>query len=149
MTKIYWQTQSTLGLFIVMCLFSPFFLENTLHLSSWSKLSTYIEQNQQSSCMNCNNLVLRCQEPSEKRATDAQWSLFFIKTQNFWQTNLADKLWGIWSIFSQTLSTRFGTLSPSRIYKEGLTERAIILCKLNKSLLESSKSVGIHSRQGK
>ena len=25
---------------------------------------------------------------------------------------------------------------PSRIYKEGLTERAIILCKLNKSLLE-------------
>ena len=29
-----------------------------------------------------------------------------------------------------------------RIYKEGLTERAIILCKLNKSLLESSKSIG-------
>ena len=35
------------------------------------------------------------------------------------------------------------TMKP-RIYKEGLTERAIILCKLNKSLLESSKSVGIH-----
>ena len=30
-----------------------------------------------------------------------------------------------------------------RIYKEGWTERAIILCKLNKSLLESSISVGI------
>ena len=29
------------------------------------------------------------------------------------------------------------------IYKEGLTERVIILCKLNKSLLERSKSVGI------
>ena len=29
----------------------------------------------------------------------------------------------------------------SRIEKEGLTERAIILCKLNKSLLESSTSV--------
>ena len=31
----------------------------------------------------------------------------------------------------------------SRIYKEGLTERAIILCKLNKSLLESSTSMYI------
>ena len=31
-----------------------------------------------------------------------------------------------------------------RIYKEGLTEIPIILCKPNKSLLESSKSVGIH-----
>ena len=33
----------------------------------------------------------------------------------------------------------------ARIYKEGLTERATILCKLNKSLLESSTSVGIHT----
>ena len=32
----------------------------------------------------------------------------------------------------------------ARIEKDGLTERAIMLCKLNKSLLESSKSVGIH-----
>ena len=32
--------------------------------------------------------------------------------------------------------------AEARIYKEGLTERAIILCKLNKSLLESSTSVG-------
>ena len=30
----------------------------------------------------------------------------------------------------------------ARIEKEGLTERAIILCKFNKSLLESSISVG-------
>ena len=34
-----------------------------------------------------------------------------------------------------------------RIYKEGWTERAIILCELNKSLLESSKSVGIHRQK--
>ena len=34
-----------------------------------------------------------------------------------------------------------------RIYKEGKTERAIILCKPNKSLLESSKSVGIHRKK--
>ena len=34
--------------------------------------------------------------------------------------------------------------STLRIEKEGLTERAIILCKLNNSLLESSVSVGIH-----
>ena len=31
-----------------------------------------------------------------------------------------------------------------RIYKGGWTERAFILCKFNKSQLESSKSVGIH-----
>ena len=35
----------------------------------------------------------------------------------------------------------------SRIYKEGLTERDIILCKLNRSLLESSLSVGIHRQK--
>ena len=34
-----------------------------------------------------------------------------------------------------------------RIEKEGLTERAIILCKLNKSLLESSISVDIHRQK--
>ena len=37
--------------------------------------------------------------------------------------------------------------SCSRIEKEGLTERANILCKLNKSLLESSISVGIHRQK--
>ena len=35
----------------------------------------------------------------------------------------------------------------ARIEKEGLTERAIKLCKLNKSLLESSISVGIHRQK--
>ena len=39
------------------------------------------------------------------------------------------------------------TYTYPRIEKEGLTERAIILCKLNKSLLESSKSVGIHRQK--
>ena len=39
-----------------------------------------------------------------------------------------------------TINTQY---SP-RIEKEGLTERAIILCNLNKSLLENSMSVGIH-----
>ena len=34
-----------------------------------------------------------------------------------------------------------------RIEKEGLTERAIILDKLNKSLLESSISVGIYRQK--
>ena len=38
-------------------------------------------------------------------------------------------------------------LVHTRIYKEGLTERAIILCKLNKSLLENSISVGIHRQK--
>ena len=35
----------------------------------------------------------------------------------------------------------------ARIYKKGQTERGIILFKLNKSLLESSKSVGIHRQK--
>ena len=34
----------------------------------------------------------------------------------------------------------------SRIYKEGLTKRPIILCKLKNSLSESSTSVGIHTQ---
>ena len=38
-------------------------------------------------------------------------------------------------------------LLDPRIYKEGLAERAIILGKLNKNLLESSKSVGIHGQK--
>ena len=36
-----------------------------------------------------------------------------------------------------------------RIYKEEQTERAILLCKLNKSMLESSISVGIQYTQVK
>ena len=35
----------------------------------------------------------------------------------------------------------------ARIYKEGWTERAIILLKLYKSLLESSKSVCLHKQK--
>ena len=35
----------------------------------------------------------------------------------------------------------------SRIEKEGLTESVIMLCKLNKSMLESSISVGIHRQK--
>ena len=38
-------------------------------------------------------------------------------------------------------------LEFSRIYKGGWTERAFILCKLNKSQLESSKSVVIHRQK--
>jgi hypothetical protein len=39
---------------------------------------------------------------------------FFIEIQNFWafQINWADKFLGIWGIFSQTISTQFGTVSP-------------------------------------
>ena len=39
---------------------------------------------------------------------------FFIEIQNFWawQSNWADKFWGIWGIFDQTISTHFGTVSP-------------------------------------
>ena len=34
----------------------------------------------------------------------------FIEIQNFWAW--ADKFWGIWGIFGQTISTHFGTVSP-------------------------------------
>ena len=44
-------------------------------------------------------------------------------------------------------STKTTACTKPRIYKEGWTERAIMLCKLNKSLLESSKSVGIHRQK--
>ena len=40
---------------------------------------------------------------------------FFIEIQNFWTwaDKWADKFWGIWGIFCQTISTHFGTVSPS------------------------------------
>ena len=40
------------------------------------------------------------------RTTDAQWSLFALKSRNFGlgQTNWADEFWGIWGIFVQTIS---------------------------------------------
>ena len=43
--------------------------------------------------------------------------------------------------------TKIAAPASARIEKEGLTERAIILCKLNKSLLESSISVGIQRQK--
>ena len=38
---------------------------------------------------------------------------FFIEIQNFWvgQTDWADKFWGIWGIFGQTISTHFCTVN--------------------------------------
>ena len=38
---------------------------------------------------------------------------FFIEIQNVWVC--ADKLWGIWGIFGQTISTHFGKVSPLSI----------------------------------
>ena len=49
-------------------------------------------------------------------------------------------------IFTQSKSD-FLLREKPRIYKEGLTERVFILCKLNKSLLESSTSDGIHRQK--
>ena len=39
---------------------------------------------------------------------------FFIEIQNFlaW----ADKFWGIWGIFSQTITTHFSTVSPLSMF---------------------------------
>ena len=50
--------------------------------------------------------------------TDAQWSLFLLKSRTFWlvKINWADKFWGIWGIFVQTFSTQFGTVSPLNIF---------------------------------
>ena len=42
---------------------------------------------------------------------------FFIEIQNFWAwaDKLADKFWGIWSIFGQNISTHFGKVSSLSI----------------------------------
>ena len=55
---------------------------------------------------------------SQTRTTDAQWSLFSLKSRAFGlgQTNWADKFWGIWGIFSWTISTHFGTVSPLSMF---------------------------------
>jgi hypothetical protein len=34
----------------------------------------------------------------------------------FGQANWADKFWGIWDIFRQFISTRFGTVSPLSMF---------------------------------
>ena len=43
---------------------------------------------------------------------------FSLKFRIFWlgQTNWADKFWGIWGIFSQTINTHFVTVSPLSIF---------------------------------
>ena len=52
------------------------------------------------------------------RTTDAQWSLFSLKSRTFGlgQTNWADKFWGIWVIFGRTIGTHFGTVSPLAMF---------------------------------
>jgi hypothetical protein len=49
---------------------------------------------------------------------DTQWSLCSSKSQMFGlgQTNWADKFWGIWGIFSQSISTNFGAVSPLSMF---------------------------------
>ena len=47
-------------------------------------------------------------------------AFFSLKSRTFgiWQTNWADKCWGTWGIFDQTISTHFGIVSPlSMFYK--------------------------------
>ena len=62
--------------------------------------------------MFCKSLILSF------RTTDALWILFSLKPRpfGFGQSNWADKFWGIWSIFSQTISTHFGTVSPLSMF---------------------------------
>ena len=45
----------------------------------------------------------------QTRTTDAQLRLFSLKSRIFGlgQTNWADKFWGIWGIFSQSITTHF------------------------------------------
>ena len=54
----------------------------------------------------------------ESRTTDAQWRLFSLKSRTFGpgQTNWANKFWGIWSIFGQTISIHFATVSPFSMF---------------------------------
>ena len=51
----------------------------------------------------------------QAQTTDAQRSLFSLKSRTFGlgQTNWADKFWGLWGIFGQTISTHFGTVIVS------------------------------------
>ena len=44
------------------------------------------------------------------RTTDAQWSLFSLKSRTFGlgQKNSVDKFWGIWGVFGRTMSINFG-----------------------------------------
>ena len=52
------------------------------------------------------------------RTTDAQWSLFSLKSRTFGfgQTNWANEFWGIWGTFGRTISTHFGAVSPLSMF---------------------------------
>ena len=52
------------------------------------------------------------------RIMDAQLSLFSLKSRTFGlgQTSWADKFWGIWGIFRQTISTHLGKVSPLSLF---------------------------------
>ena len=45
-------------------------------------------------------------------------AFFLLKSGTFGlgQTNWADKFWGIWDIFGQTISTQIGTVSPLSMF---------------------------------
>ena len=56
------------------------------------------------------NLTLITELPMFRpRTTDAQWSLFSLKSRTFGlgQTNWENRFWGIFGIFGQTVSTHF------------------------------------------
>ena len=67
-------------------------------------------------------MVLKKIEPfgkwSRVHFTHGLWTaneaFFSLESRTFGlgQTNWADKFWGIWGIFGQTISTHFGTVSP-------------------------------------
>ena len=42
--------------------------------------------------------------------------LFKSRTFGLGQSNWANKFWGIWGIFGQTISTHFGTVSPLSMF---------------------------------
>ena len=59
------------------------------------------------------NLIILLSEWVIPWTTDTQREYFF-KSQTFGlgRTNQAEIFWGIWSIFAQSISTHFGTVSP-------------------------------------
>ena len=64
------------------------------------------------------NRETKCDECQYVRTTDYQWNIFLSKPWTFGlgKTVWADKFWGICGIFSQTISTHFGTVSPLSIF---------------------------------
>ena len=74
------------------------------------------------------------------RTTDAQWSLFSLKSRIFGlgQTNWADKFWGISGIFGQTISTHFGTVSETLVH---VFHHSTIISTKNKLLYPHPKYV--------